>query len=165
MASLLLQYRAAAINDASAMVAVHYAAVHQISDCRYPPALLAAWSPTPSADRSAWLAGLIVRPTTIAYVAESDPGEIAGFCMVVGDLKQLKALYVHPQWARRGVGQKLLDRTEGACIAAGLERLELNASFNAEAFYRAAGYRRLGPTEQPLSDGWAMAAIKMAKQL
>lgn len=160
-----LNIRSATPRDAAEMVAVHYASVHSIKHGACSLEVLDAWSPMPSESRVSWLGGLVASSSTISCVAESESGEILAFCFVLTDQCQLKALYVHPSWSRRGVGRALLEHTQHACSAAGVKRLELNASFNAEGFYAAAGYESLGPAFQPLTDSCSMGAVRMSKSI
>ena len=78
----------------------------------------------------------------VRIVAERD-GRIAGFGALVVAERELRACYVHPEAGRRGVGRALVAELESRARAAGLKALELDASLNAEAFYRALGYRTL----------------------
>jgi len=160
-----VQFRTAVPSDAPAMVAVHYAAVHALEGLDYPDDVLEAWSPVPDEKRGTWLAGVVASADTRVWVAETVDGHVVGFGIVRLGARQLMALYVHPDWPRRGIGRALLHRLEEACLEAGLDHLVLNASYNAEAFYRAAGYQALGPTTQPVSETCSMGAIRMTKPL
>lgn len=158
-----ISYRPAVANDARGMVDVHYAAVHAIGREHYPDDVLSAWSPPPDAGRRDWLADLIRQTSTLATVAVAD--EIVGFCIALPAQALLKALYVHPDFTGQGIGQALLQRTEAQCRNLGLEAVELNASYNAAAFYRRCGYEALGPVDQPLTDTVVMGAIRMVHAL
>lgn len=158
-------YRPALPGDVPAMIGVHYAAVQAVDRRHYSEDVLAAWSPPPDASRRDWLAGLISRDSTLCTVAVSGDEAIAGFCIALPEHALLKALYVHPGLAGRGIGQCLLREMEARCRALGLESLELNASHNAAAFYRRCGYEAHGPIAQQLTDTVSMGAIRMVKQL
>jgi putative acetyltransferase len=146
------------------MVDVHYAAVQAIGREHYPDEVLSAWSPPPDAGRRNWLADLVVQASTLGTVAVADADGIVGFCIAIPAQGLLKALYVHPDFTGQGIGQGLLQRTEAHCRDLGLEALELNASYNAAAFYRRSGYAALGPVSQDLTDTVVMAAIRMVKR-
>lgn len=158
-------HRPATAGDAAAMVNVHYAAVQAVDRRYYSDEVISAWSPPPDASRRDWLADLICQASTLCTVAVADDGAIAGFCIAIPGQTLLKALYVHPGFAGQGIGQGLLREMESRCLAMQLESLELNASHNAEAFYRRCGYETRGPVEQPLTDKVAMPATRMVKQL
>lgn len=76
-----------------------------------------------------------------------------------------RAFYVHPAWARRGVGRRLLDASEGAARDAGFGRVELVATLTGLPLYRAAGYEERGPVAIPLPDGVVIEAVRMEKAL
>lgn len=165
MNSSPVSFRSAVADDATDMVAVHYASVHAIPPGQYPVAILSAWSPTPDEQRREWLANLLAQDTTVCEVAISGNDAIVGFCLALPYQSRLQALYVHPEYAGRGIGASLLRAVEAHCRAVGADMLELNASFNAENFYRANGYVAIRKTMQPLTDGSAMGAVSMSKRL
>lgn len=165
MSATRIYYRAALAGDAAAMVDVHYAAVQAVDRCHYSGEALNAWSPPPDASRSSWLADLISRDSTLSTVAVSAGDAIVGFSIAIPEQALLKALYVHPGFAGQGIGQRLLREMEARCRALGLEALELNASYNAEDFYRRCGYEVQGTVTQPLTDSVSMGATRMVKQL
>lgn len=147
------------------MVEVHYAAVQAVDRRHYGDEVLAAWSPPPDSRRRDWLADLIGQASTLCTVAVADDGAIVGFSIALPEQALLKALYVHPDCNGRGIGQALLEDMEARCRALGVEVLALNASHNAEAFYRHCGYEPQGATRQPLTETVTMAATRMVKRL
>jgi len=157
--------RPAVPGDAAAMVEVHHAAVTAVDRRHYGDEVLAAWSPPPDSSRHAWLADLIGQASTLCTVAVADDGTIVGFCIALPEQALLRALYVHPACNGQGVGRELLRDMEARCRALGVKVLELNASHNAEAFYRRCGYETLEPVEQPLTDTVALPATRMVKRL
>jgi len=158
-------YRPPLPGDALAMLGVHHAAVQNVDRRHYSDDVIAAWSPPPDASRRDWLADLIGRDSTLCTVAVSADEAIVGFCIALPEQGFLKALYVHPDFTGQGIGQGLLQLKETQCRDLGLVALEVNASFNAAAFYRRNGYEALGPVSQHLTDTVAMGAIRMVKRL
>jgi putative acetyltransferase len=159
------QIRDALESDAWAMIGVHFASVQAISTEHYSEATLLAWSPQPDEGRRQWLADLISRASTICKVAVSNENKILGFCIALTDEAQIKALYVHPRYSGHKLGQSLLQNVEAHCRTFGLEAIQLNASYNAEGFYRHCGYATLGPIVQSLSESTEMGALLMIKHL
>jgi GNAT superfamily N-acetyltransferase len=53
---------------------------------------------------------------------------------------RIRALFVHPAWARRGVGRAILERCEQEASARGFHSLELMATLPGVKFYRTLGY-------------------------
>jgi len=81
------------------------------------------------------------------------------------DAAKIRAFFVHPDWARRGVGGMILDACESAAIQAGFSRLEMGATLSGVAFYRAKGYQAIGNQEAPLGKGEVLAIVRMAKRV
>ena len=78
---------------------------------------------------------------------------------------RLRAFYVHPHWARRGIGGMITAQCEAAARAAGFTRLELIATLPGQPLYEANGYRVVSPFDIPLPDGSSLPAFRMAKDL
>jgi GNAT superfamily N-acetyltransferase len=51
------------------------------------------------------------------------------------DAAKIRAFFVAPRWARRGVATLILDACESAAIAAGFTQLEMGATLSGVAFY------------------------------
>jgi N-acetylglutamate synthase-like GNAT family acetyltransferase len=81
------------------------------------------------------------------------------------DVAKIRAFFVHPQWARRGIGTLLLQACESAAREAGFTRLEMGATLSGVAFYRAKGYAALENLQVRLSNGEILPIVRMAKKL
>ena len=81
------------------------------------------------------------------------------------DAARIRAFFVHPAWARRGVGTLLLQACEEAALAAGFTRFELAATLTGVALYRARGYRELERANVPLRTGEALPIVHMQKHI
>lgn len=79
------------------------------------------------------------------------------------DAAKIRAFFVEPRWARRGVGTLILDTCEAAAIAAGFTRLEMGATLSGVAFYREKGYAALERLAVPLNSGAVLPVVRMAK--
>jgi GNAT superfamily N-acetyltransferase len=120
-------------------------------------------------------------------VAETDDGEIAG-CggwskrktlyggdVWVGredslldptkDAAKIRAFFVHPNWARRGIGTLILEACERAAIANGFTRFEMGATLTGVPLYRARGYTAIEELGVPLEDGLLLPIVRMEKRL
>jgi putative acetyltransferase len=100
----------------------------------------------------------------IRLIAELD-GQPAGIGALILAPSELRACYVLPSAARRGVGSALVRAIEVQARAHGLVRLALAASLNAEPFYAALGYVVRERSEVVLQNGHRMAAVSMDKDL
>ena len=81
------------------------------------------------------------------------------------DAARIRAFFVHPDFARRGIGSLILDACEGAAIGVGFRRLEMGATLSGVAFYRAKGYVAIEEQNVPLGDGEALPIVRMAKDV
>lgn len=79
------------------------------------------------------------------------------------DAAKIRAFFVHPAWARRGIGGMILERCESAAKAKGFHRLEMGATLTGIPFYKAKGYVELEQTEAPLEDGLTLPIVRMGK--
>lgn len=80
------------------------------------------------------------------------------------DAAKIRAFFVHPKWARRGVGAMILAECENAARTAGFSRLEMGATLSGVAFYKAKGYAALENQVVPLANGETLAIVRMAKK-
>jgi GNAT superfamily N-acetyltransferase len=83
----------------------------------------------------------------------------------VRDAAKIRAFFVHPSWARRGVGTLILDACERAAIAAGFRRLEMAATLTGVKFYEARGYEQYERFDVPLGDGRTIEVVRMEKSI
>ncbi len=79
------------------------------------------------------------------------------------DAAKIRAFFVHPAWARRGIGGMILEACEEAAWAAGFRRLEMGATLTGIPFYRAKGYVEMESVEVPLGDGLTLPIVRMGK--
>jgi Acetyltransferase (GNAT) family. len=61
--------------------------------------------------------------------------KVVGFGSIVPKHSELQAVYVHPRVGRTGVGTRILGILEDLALSLGVERLQIDASLNAETFY------------------------------
>lgn len=81
------------------------------------------------------------------------------------DPARIRAFFVHPQWARRGIGRALLQACEAAIRTAGFVRAELVATLSGEPLYVSAGYEVIERYGAPLKDGLSLPVVRMGKTL
>jgi len=80
------------------------------------------------------------------------------------DAAKIRAFFVHPGWARRGIGSMILDACEGAALAAGFTRFEMGATLTGVKLFRERGYVPLEPLDLPLENGITLPIVHMVKQ-
>jgi GNAT superfamily N-acetyltransferase len=81
------------------------------------------------------------------------------------DPARIRAFFVHPAWARRGIGSRILEVCEAAAATAGFRRLEMGATLTGVPLYSARGYVEGEHREVPLRPGLSLPIVHMVKQL
>lgn len=79
------------------------------------------------------------------------------------DNARIRAFFVHPEWARRGIGSMILNACEQGARAAGFTSFELGATLTGERLYTVRGYRTAEHLEVPLVNGARLPIIRMVK--
>jgi putative acetyltransferase len=150
-------------DDARTFLEVHHSAVRGIAAKDYPAEVVTDWAPIPVTNKS--VEQLLTNPDgEIRLVAEID-GRIVGIAALVAANCELRACYVKPEAARKGVGSALVREIERIARDQGLAYLRLDSSVTAEPFYSHHGYCVLQRGEHVLNSGRRMACIKMKKSL
>ncbi|MBW3599663.1 MAG: GNAT family N-acetyltransferase [Planctomycetes bacterium] len=125
----------------------------------YPPHLVAAW-----ADVEMPPDFVHELRKTEFFVAEDAVG-VLGFAFLDLAEGQVKGVFVAPRAVRRGVGTLLMKTLEECARSAARAHLQLNASLNAESFYRSLGFVALERTLWRHSNGFHLPCIRMSKVL
>ncbi len=81
------------------------------------------------------------------------------------DAAKIRAFFVHPAWARRGIGALILEACESAVKAGGFHRLEMGATLTGIPFYKAKGYEELGHADVSLGAELSLPIVRMAKNV
>ena len=81
------------------------------------------------------------------------------------DAARIRAMYTHPDFARRGVGRLILDICEAAARDAGFGSVELMATMSGEPLYRACGYHDIQRITAASRDGVDVPGVRMGKAL
>ena len=81
------------------------------------------------------------------------------------DAAKIRAFFVHPAWARKGIGRALLDRCELEAKRAGFHCAELMATLPGRRLYAACGYQAGDPIQYRLRDTLAIDFVPMRKEL
>jgi GNAT superfamily N-acetyltransferase len=80
------------------------------------------------------------------------------------DAAKIRAFFIHPDWARRGVGGMILQACEDAARAAGFTRYEMGATLTGAKLFGAKGYVAVKPISIPLVNGESLPVLHMEKQ-
>jgi GNAT superfamily N-acetyltransferase len=80
------------------------------------------------------------------------------------DAAKIRAFFVDPKWARRGIGSLILETCEHAARSAGFQRFEMGATLTGVRLFRARGYVALENLNVLLPNGEILPIVRMSKQ-
>jgi GNAT superfamily N-acetyltransferase len=78
---------------------------------------------------------------------------------------RVRAMYTHPDFARRGIGRLVLSLCEAAAAREGFRSLELVATVAGEPLYAACGFSVVERIEVPTSKGVKIPGARMSKRM
>lgn len=158
-----LVIRAGTPGDAGFIQRVHEDSIRGLGPRCYSRAEVESWA-------SSLTPGGYVRAMTqggesflLAEPAENAGGRLAGFCSFTRG--EIEGLYVHPRWARRGVGSALLVCAEAALFAGGQRVVRVSGSLVGQPLYEKHGYRIVGSRQHRTRTGLTILVREMEKGL
>jgi GNAT superfamily N-acetyltransferase len=80
------------------------------------------------------------------------------------DAAKIRAFFIHPDWARQGIGTLLLDACESAAGAAGFRRFEMGATLTGAKLFEKRGYVAVERLKVPLEGDITLPIIHMVKR-
>ncbi|GEN99534.1 acetyltransferase [Novosphingobium sediminis] len=81
------------------------------------------------------------------------------------DAAKIRAMYVDPAHARRGIGKRIMALCEDAARAAGFHKVELMATLAGRPLYEVCGYTEIEAVEATSREGVVVPIIRMGKPL
>lgn len=97
------------------------------------------------------------------FGSDDQPGRQADRLDPTCEAARIRAFFVDPAWARRGLGRALLARCEAEARAAGFVAAELMATLSGVRLYAALGYQAAAPQEVSLPGGVPITFVPMRK--
>jgi GNAT superfamily N-acetyltransferase len=79
------------------------------------------------------------------------------------DAAKVRAIFVHPDFARKGLGSLILAHVETAAVTAGFHRFEMGSTLTGVPLYTLKGYVAVERIAVPLQNGEALPIVKMLK--
>lgn len=79
------------------------------------------------------------------------------------DAARIRAIFVHPAWARQGIGSKILAVCETAAAASGFTRFQMASTLTGLPLYSRHGYQAVERRSVPLSNGIEVPVVLMEK--
>ncbi|MFN0157830.1 MAG: GNAT family N-acetyltransferase [Bacteroidota bacterium] len=81
------------------------------------------------------------------------------------DAARIRAFFVHPDWARKGIARLILDVCEAEARVLGFCSLELMSTLPGLKFYAASGFEAGEPVKYPISDTLTIEFVPMRKSI
>lgn len=147
-------------SDADALFAVHERAVRVVGRRFYNDSQIESWVHGNSPAR---YVEAMREEGELFKVAVSRLRGIIGFCALKD--RELRSLYVDPDWSGLGVGSALLRRAETLIAAAGHDRVVIGASLAGLPFYEQRGYSVVKHRHWRSRGGLMIPAADMEKRL
>jgi GNAT superfamily N-acetyltransferase len=79
------------------------------------------------------------------------------------DAAKIRAIFVHPDFARMGLGSLLLQAAEQAALQEGFTRFEMGSTLSGVPLYTLKGYEALEEIDVPVGEGRSISVVRMAK--
>jgi N-acetylglutamate synthase-like GNAT family acetyltransferase len=81
------------------------------------------------------------------------------------DPARVRAFFVHPNWARRGIGRSIMTECERAIVAAGFAQADIVATLAGEPLYASFGYAVVERYDLLMTGGLKLPVVRMSKRL
>jgi GNAT superfamily N-acetyltransferase len=81
------------------------------------------------------------------------------------DAARIRAFYVHPDWARRGVGRAVMAACERAMAEAGFRAVVMMSTLAGEPLYASLGYAVSERCDVEMGGGLKLPVVRMGKAL
>ncbi len=81
------------------------------------------------------------------------------------DAAKIRAFFVHPDWARIGIGRSILETCENEAKEAGFKFAEMMSTLPGVPLYLACGYQGDERAGVPVGEGVEVECIRMSKEL
>jgi GNAT superfamily N-acetyltransferase len=79
------------------------------------------------------------------------------------DAAKVRAIFVHPKFARMGLGSLILAAAENAAIEHGFSRFEMGSTLTGVTLYSLKGYREVSRVLVPVGAGEEIEVVRMVK--
>ena len=80
------------------------------------------------------------------------------------DAAKVRAIFVHPKFARMGLGSLILAAAEDAAAEQGFRRFEMGSTLTGVTLYSLKGYREVSRVLVPVGGGEEIEVVRMVKE-
>jgi len=99
------------------------------------------------------------------FTGTADQESSAGDLDPAHEPARIRAMFVHPDYARRGLGRLILETSEDHARQMGFTRFELMATLPGVPLYETCGYERLEDVTLDLPDGTRLDCVRMSRRV
>ena len=99
------------------------------------------------------------------FGSDHGPHREKGLLDTATEPAKIRAIFVHPEWARQGLGSLILKHCEDAAQLAGFRSLEMGSTLTGVPLYSLKGYEQRERVGIPLPNGEVLPIIHMVKTL
>ncbi len=99
------------------------------------------------------------------YGGDQDRPEEDGLLDPEQDAARVRAFFVHPEWARRGIGRSIMVACERAIEQAGFRTVDIVATLVGEPLYAAFGYKVIERYEIGMPGSLNLPVVRMTKKM
>ncbi len=128
------------------------------------------------ADQTYFIAEPTAQPGTLAdcggwsfrktlFGSDHGPDRVVESLDPATDAAKIRAIFIHPTFARRGLGSIILAHCEAVAHKAGFQRFEMGSTLTGVPLYTLRGYQRLDEVGVPMPNGEVLPIIRMTKSL
>lgn len=93
------------------------------------------------------------------------PSRDAGYLDPESEPAKIRAFFIHPEHARKGIARAILERCEDEAKAHRFRELELMATLPGIEFYKSCGFSKQGTFDLELSEDVKLELVPMRKEL
>ena len=97
------------------------------------------------------------------FGTDRGPGREPELLNPATDAAKVRAIFVHPDFSRQGLGSFILATVENAARGAGFRRFEMGSTLTGVPLYKLKGYVEVDRIAVPLANGEALPVVKMVK--
>ena len=128
------------------------------------------------ADQTYFIAEPATQPGTLAgcggwsyrktlFGSDHGPNRVVESLDPITDAAKIRAIFIHPSFARRGLGTLILAHCEAAAHQAGFQRFEMGSTLTGVPLYLLRGYHALDEVGVPLPNGEVLPIVRMTKSI
>jgi len=99
------------------------------------------------------------------FGSDAVPGKNDNLLDPATDPARIRGFFIHPDWARRGIGSRILQECERAARETGFVRAELVATLTGVGLYLAHNYAIDSRFEIPMAGDVMLPVVGMSKEL